>query len=294
MKRFLTIIALFAVCLTMIAQTHRVSGDVDGDGIVTSSDITALYNHLLNGDMTNYYTSDVDGDGGITSADVTMLYNILLGIIPADDNHEYVDLGLPSGTLWATMNIGANSPEEYGDYFAWGETQPKVEYSWDTYEWGIVDDPDGDGDGLFFTKYCTSSSFGYNGFTDGKTELDPEDDAATVNWGSEWRMPSSDQIQELIDNCTIEWTTKNGVNGRLFTSNINGASLFLPAAGHFYYETHFGESYYWSRSLGVYDCNSKCIDMNYYGNMCLIENNRCLGISVRAVRVSQNLPTRNP
>ncbi len=289
MKRFLTIIALFAVCLTMIAQTHRVSGDVDGDGIVTSSDITALYNHLLNGDMTNYYTSDVDGDGGITSADVTMLYNILLGIIPADDNHEYVDLGLPSGTLWAKMNIGANSPEEYGDYFAWGETQPKVEYSWDTYEWGIVDDPDGDGDGLFFTKYCTSSSFGYNGFTDGKTELDPEDDAATANWGSEWRTPSLDQIQELIDNCTIEWTTKNGVNGRLFTSNINGASLFFPAAGYRWssglYDTST-DGYYWSRTLYTsYLSNACCLYFrsDSFGNHNV---NRMMGLSVRAVLVT--------
>lgn len=147
-----------------------------------------------------------------------------------DDNshgsaeHEYVDLGLPSGTLWATMNVGANSPEEYGDYFAWGETEEKDEYNWSTYKWC-------NGDYNKLTKYCNNSSYGNNGFTDGKTELDPEDDAATANWGPEWRMPSQEQMQELIDNVTWQWTTVNGVNGQMITSNVNGASLFLPASG---------------------------------------------------------------
>ncbi|MBR6489054.1 MAG: dockerin type I repeat-containing protein, partial [Muribaculaceae bacterium] len=107
MKRFLAIIALFAVCVTVMAQTQRVKGDVDGDGSVTSADVTLLYNYLLNNDTGGIQNGDIDGDGYITSSDVTFVYNILLGIEPAEEEHEYVDMGLPSGTLWATTNVGA-------------------------------------------------------------------------------------------------------------------------------------------------------------------------------------------
>ena len=142
------------------------------------------------------------------------------------EEHEYVDLGLPSGTLWATCNIGANSPEEYGDYFAWGETTPKSTYDWSTYKWC-------NGSSTTMTKYCTQSEYGYNGFTDNLTELQSADDAATANWGSDWQMPSLAQIQELCSssNTTTEWTQVNGVNGRKITSKSNGNSIFLPAAG---------------------------------------------------------------
>ena len=99
------------------------------------------------------------------------------------ETHEWVDLGLPSGTLWATCNVGANSPEEYGDYFAWGETTTKSSYSWSTYKYCK-------GSSSTMTKYCTSS---YYGTVDNKTELEPSDDAATANWGSEWQMPSLEQ-----------------------------------------------------------------------------------------------------
>lgn len=159
-------------------------------------------------------------------------------------SHEWVDLGLPSGTLWATMNIGASSPEECGDYFAWGETQPKDYYYWNTYQLcnGSINK---------LTKYCTNSSNGYNGFTDNVTELDPEDDAATANWGSDWRMPSLEQMQELMDYCTRLGTTINDVNGSLLTSNINGASLFLPGTGYRSEGTlnYSNYGHYWSRTL---------------------------------------------
>ena len=165
-------------------------------------------------------------------------------------NHEYVDLGLPSGTLWATCNIGASKPEEYGDYFAWGETIPKETYSIDgsNYKWF-------DSAKNTITKYCTKSKYGV---VDNKTELDPEDDAATANWGSSWRMPSLEQIVELysIDNTSVEWTTLNGVNGMLITSNKNGNSIFLPHAG-FRYDTSSDDvgvrGFYWSRSLHAED-----------------------------------------
>ena len=161
-----------------------------------------------------------------------------------------VDLGLPSGTLWANMNVGASSPEDYGDYFAWGETEPydengKTDFGWFTYKWcnGPYDT---------MTKYCNNSRYGNDGFTDDKTELDPEDDAAYVNWGSDWRMPSQEQLEELFNSSyTItEWTTQNGVKGRLITSKSNGNSIFLPAAS--YCEDswfHVGNGVYWSRTL---------------------------------------------
>ena len=158
--------------------------------------------------------------------------------------HAYVDLGLPSGTKWATCNVGADSPEEYGDYFAWGETTPKDTYNWSTYQHC-------NGSQNTLTKYCDNSSYGYEGFTDDLTTLLPEDDAATANWGPDWRMPTDEEWQELYNNTTVTWTTQNGVSGRLFTA-ANGNSLFLPAAG-FRVDSDLLSAgswgYYWSSSL---------------------------------------------
>ena len=131
-----------------------------------------------------------------------------------------VDLGLPSGTLWADRNVGADSPEGYGDYFAWGETAPKSTYNWSTYKWCR-------GSSYTLTKYCTES---YYGTVDNKTVLDLEDDAAYVNMGAEWRMPTTDELRELRNKCTWTWTTQNGTNGYRVTGP-NGNSIFLPAAG---------------------------------------------------------------
>ena len=165
---------------------------------------------------------------------------------PEVGTHEYVDLGLPSGLKWATCNVGANSPEESGDYFAWGEVEPKTTYNWSTYKY-CVDNYDN------LTKYCSLSSYGNNGFTDSKTVLDPEDDAAAVNWGGAWRMPTYEEMCELIDECTWTWTTQNGVYGRKVTGP-NGNSIFLPAAGCMYNsDLHYAGSYgyYWSSSLSA-------------------------------------------
>ena len=139
------------------------------------------------------------------------------------NGHDYIDLGLPSGTLWATCNVGATKPGDYGDYFAWGETHTKAVYDWSTYQYcmssqyGITNT---------LTKYCNMSDFGYNGFTDTLTILLPEDDAATASWGNGWRMPTKEEWQELLDNTINTWTT----HGRLFIGP-NGNTLFLPAAG---------------------------------------------------------------
>ena len=135
------------------------------------------------------------------------------------NGHEYVDLGLPSGTLWATCNVGADSPEEFGYYFAWGETT-------------IINN----------SKYT---------YTDNPTTLPASADVATVNWGSGWRMPTYDEMNELQKNCIVIRMTKNGVTGSLFTGP-NGKSIFLPAAGfHDRHMLNFGGTigYYWSSSL---------------------------------------------
>ena len=193
--------------------------------------------------------------------------------------HTYVDLGLPSGTLWATCNVGADSPEDYGDYFAWGETQPKSDYSWSTYQYCM-------GSYNTLTKYCNTSSWGYNGFTDDLTTLLPEDDAATANWGSDWRMPTQAEWQELLDNTTVTWTQQNGVNGRLFTAS-NGNSLFLPAAG---WRRSNSPDYtvgrYWSSSLFLVHVLDGCsLDFNS-GGANVSSNDRSVGFSVRPVRSS--------
>ena len=166
----------------------------------------------------------------------------------AQQKHEYVDLGLPSGTLWATCNVGAANPWDYGDYFAWGETTTKSSYWWDNYTYCR------DGDYNKLTKYCTESDYGYNGFTDNKRKLEKTDDAATANWGSDWCMPTIEQFQELTGKCSWTWTTLNDKKG-YNVKGPNGNSIFLPAAGNMYYDvpSYLGSGgYYWSSSLGAY------------------------------------------
>jgi hypothetical protein len=195
------------------------------------------------------------------------------------NNDEYVDLGLPSGLKWATCNVGANSPEEYGDYFAWGEVEPKTTYDWSTYKYCA---------GLYstMTKYCTNSDYGKDGFTDNKTVLDPEDDAATMNWGGAWRMPTEAEQDELRNNCTWTWTTQNGVNGYKVVGP-NGNSIFLPAAGYIFEGTlyHAGSyGYYLSSSLDAPRYPNYAYVMSFLSTsvFCLTYG-RSLGLSVRPV-----------
>ena len=193
---------------------------------------------------------------------------------------DWVDLGLPSGLLWATRNVGATSPEDYGDYYAWGETTPKSVYDWPTYIYC---------NGYFnqLTKYCSNSDYGYNGFIDNLTILQPGDDAATANYGG--RTPTKEEWEELINNTTVTWTTQNGVNGRLFTGT-NGNSLFLPAAG-FRWESSLNDAgsygYYWSSSLGTDLPISAWLFYFHSGGQYVYYSNRFDGHSVRAVRSAQ-------
>ena len=190
----------------------------------------------------------------------TVLRYLGLSVRPVrvqEDPHESVDLGLPSGTLWATCNVGANSPEEYGDYFAWGETEPKGDYSWSSYKWMT----EGQANWQYINKYTFADNQktgcwydGDNFIGDGKKELLPADDAATANWGSDWQMPSSEQCEELMSeaNTTTTWTTQNGVAGLKITSKTNGNSIFLPAGGSMNGTNLMNDGVngqYWSRSL---------------------------------------------
>lgn len=196
---------------------------------------------------------------------------------------EFVDLGLPSGTLWATCNVGTDMPEGYGEYFAWGETEPKDYYYWSTYQYC-------NGSAGTLTKYCTQSNYGYNGFVDGLKTLLPEDDIATVHCGGNWRMPTEQEWRELIENTTHTNTTQNGVFGRLFTA-ANGNTLFLPAAGT---KDKDGLNYvgsngrYWSSSLCASSPNSAWhFWSNSDGNNNISVTTRCEGRSVRPVRSSE-------
>ena len=189
------------------------------------------------------------------------------------DSRAYVDLGL--SVKWATCNVGANSPEEYGDYFAWGETKPKDSYKWSTYKWC-----NGSKDKL--TKYCKES---YYGRVDNKTVLDLVDDAAHVNLGGAWRMPTKEEIRELKDNCTWTWTTQNGVNGYLVTSKKNDNSIFLPAAGYrsgsdLEYAGSYGR--YWSSSLDTDHSDAYRLYFGSY-NVDWFYYSRDFGQSVRPV-----------
>ena len=141
---------------------------------------------------------------------------------PDSDHPHVIDLGLPSGTKWACCNLGANIPTECGDYFAWGETTPKPYFKEYNYKWYK------DGDDHKITKYCSNSDYGV---VDNIVGLQLEDDAAYVNWGPEWRMPGTAQMNEMMDNCTSQWIKINGVGGYLFKSNINNNAVFFPANG---------------------------------------------------------------
>ena len=183
-----------------------------------------------------------------------------------DANHPHmIDLGLPSDTKWACCNVGASAPEGYGNYYAWGETNPKSVYDWDTYQYG-------------------SSST--NVVNIGSDIAGTQYDAATANWGTPWRMPSSAQIEELLKNCTSTWTTQYGVKGRKFTG-LNGGTIFLPAAGVHWgddlkYPSYWGD--YWSSTLIESDpVHAYYLGFGSANSGSIRQMGRCDGLSVRPV-----------
>ena len=313
-------------------------GDVNVDGFLTISDVTAIVNMARGQAATNQW-ADVDGDGSVTTADADLLVANMLGkplritlsasaltlrdgktsqltasffpdgeyaqgftwtssdpavatvdesglvtavgsgsctisataygltasctvsVISTDD---YVDLGLPSGTLWATKNVGATQPKEYGQYFAWGETQPKDTYTSDNY-----------------TK-------------SGITAMTAANDAATVNWGAAWQMPTKEEMEELfnLEYTTQEWTTENGITGVRITSKANGNSIFLPATGYYSDYTYAMNTnysiYYWTSTLySRYTANAYHLYGNKNSTPYVDAGSRYYGYSVRPVLVEK-------
>ena len=203
---------------------------------------------------------------------------------PNVNAHDYVDLGLPSGTLWATCNVGADTPEEVGDYFAWGEIEPKDSYDWESYKYGDVVNQR-----FEMTKYCTDSCWGLNGFVDGLTVLESADDAATANWGADWRMPTKEEWEEVFQNTTCTLAVQNGVKGRLLTG-CNGNSIFLPFTGFRLDGEFIGPSLgiYWSSSLHA-GFSERGWSFHYDMDGCHVcgTYERSRGQIVRAVRVKK-------
>lgn len=205
------------ICVSVNAQTEK--GDLNGDGSVGNDDVTCLINKIL-GPAVGTNDFDINEDGKIDIADVTSLINIIASehqessyVFCPDDHHPHmIDLGLPSGTKWACCNVEALKPENFGSYYAWGETEAKDNYSWETYIHC---------DGTQETCHFLGDICG------------TEYDVAHIKWGGQWHMPNRYQMDELFENCSYEWITLNGTKGGKFTSKTNGNSIFFPAAGFF-------------------------------------------------------------
>lgn len=178
-----------------------------------------------------------------------------------------IDMGLPSGLLWASCNVGAESPSDLGLYFSWGNTEGHAE---------------GSGYAFSQAEYNTTPAANIS------ANLSLSQDAARAYLGAPWRMPTSAEFQELFNNCTSVWTTLNGVKGRLFKSNINGNAVFFPAAGYYSgtalrYRGSFG--YDWSSS---YSNASTAFGLNFDSTNVNPRNGfeRFRGFTVRAVMPS--------
>lgn len=243
---------------------------------------------------------DMNHDGSVTLADLTTLANMLIGKkyagMPTVDHsgfingHKYVDLGLPSGTMWATCNVGASRAEDIGNFYAWGEIETKSSFNWASYQrHGNIDD----NGYVLFKKYCSDINIGCS---DGLTELEDMDDVAYKTWGANWRIPTREQMRELVNSnyVTMEFRNMNGMDGVQITSKINGNSIFMPYTG--YYENGSIVSlsgyngYYWSRSLDP-DDPYKARGLRLYDSAGKIYWNintsyRYYGMPIRPVRVN--------
>ena len=248
--------------------------------VQSGSELTIIANPDADCDFLGWFIGDAETPVS-TELTYTFIVKVRVALVakfykPFDPNgYDYVDLGLPSGTKWAAYNVGATKPEEFGGYYAWGETEEKSNYAWSTYKWC-------NGSSSTMTKYCTNSNYGT---VDNKTVLELEDDVAHVKWGGDWRMPTEEEQDELRNKCSWEWTSLNFVNGYRVTGP-NGNSIFLPAAGcRNGTGVIIGGSYgyYWSSSL-VCDDSSHVYYLDfsdkYYD---WYDNFRYYGLSVRPV-----------
>ncbi len=203
---------------------------------------SSVYVHEKGGKCTEFLIENLDS---ISFTKGTAVISSTAVISGTENGYDYVDLGLPSGLKWATCNVGATNPEDYGNYYAWCEITTKTTYDWSTYKYA-------NGSYTTLTKYCDSSSYGT---VDNKTTLEAADDVATQNWGGNWRIPTIDEWEELLKNCDWKWTdnyNSTSMAGYIVSSKTNDNSIFLPAAGYHSYDelgNAGSDGYYWSSSL---------------------------------------------
>ena len=237
------------------SQNPTISDNKTTDGSGTGSFTSNLIN--LNENTTYYVRAYATNEKGTSYGEQKSFTTL---DIPTINGYEYVDLGLPSGLKWATCNVGASSPEDYGDYFAWGETSPKAEYTWENSVTGGEQMSDISGNAQY--------------------------DAAAANWGGSWRMPTKDEMQELVDYCEWEWTQVNGVNGSKVIGP-NGSCIFLPAAGrrHGSSPSDAGScGLYWSSTPSDYDDDGYAYYLYFDDGLEHVYSNlRYLGHTVRPI-----------
>ena len=261
-----------SIHLEPLVETYVVCITNESNEVVYEKTINTVGIVGLNIDISTYakgrYTATVENsnESFVGEFEVQATGNDITLSCP-DDNHPHaIDLGLPSGTKWACCNVGASTPEGYGGYYAWGETEEKDYYSLSTY-----------------IHYDDSSST-YHDL--GSDIAGTQYDVAHVKWGGSWVMPSYEQNKELIDNCTYEWTIVNGVRGQKFISRINGESIFLPAAGFQWYDTLDDEGRlgrYWSSTLYPAAGNAYCLSFVSYDASWNYSDSRGDGLTVRPI-----------
>ena len=271
----------------MYEQRGDLFGPCYSTGIHANTDANGYYSIEFKNNDDYSYRVDIEKSGYhyVQSYSVDRWIASQQHDVVMSKKEAYVDLGLPSRTLWANCNVGTNKPEGLGDYFAWGEVTPKTTYSWANYAHC-------NGAANQLTKYCNDPAYGYNHFTDTLTVLDRPDDAGWCNFDSNLgpRLPSQEQWQELFQHTTHTWTTLNGVEGVRFEAN-NGNSIFLPAAGMRHDDGNtvgVEHGYYWLNSLDEGNPTSAWnfmigADLDVIGNSTSTAP-RNVGFSVRPVR----------
>lgn len=275
----------------VLAPAGRASilyGDVDGDGTLTVNDVRDLSKSLIDSGykLVNHAASDVNQDGLISIADVTFLIDELLHPSKGLCNgYEYVDLGL--SVKWATCNIGAGVPEQFGGFYAWGETEEKETYLWQGYGHNTSGHTNWEGCNKYQIKDGQKRGVWYDGSTfcgDGKQTLESVDDVATQLWGEGWRIPTVAEYQELLTQCTWKWVSDGYKKG--YEVSRLGRSIFIPAAGLAYGDAYYGTGsygYYWTNSVTEFYTNYA---YSLYINMNEKEvgfDERCYGLTIRPV-----------
>lgn len=259
-----------------VQSANTARGTVSGGGLYQAGTVASISATPASG-----YRFKQWNDGNTQNPrTITVIHDATYTAQFMEDPFNWVDLGLPSRLLWADANLGAESPEQYGDYYAWGETTTKSSYSWNTYKYCR-------GSMNTLTKYCDISTNGYNGYTDNLTTLQPEDDVATTTLGGDARIPTSAEWREMINNTTQTNETLNGVAGRRFTSKINGNSIFIPFGGHMdgtNLARGGSSAEHWTASYGTFTPSTAEMFFANSSNGSVSNGSSLFGFNIRAVR----------